>query len=157
TIIVLVNIGATIELWRLWRRLWRRTARPPEELKKEFVKRVFDTKPITPKHQPPPPLKEGYAGGAAGEKEELQFFSDLAEFANVVNWGLGEDARHWRLQELRKADLSLDGVFRHGRSYAIFHNQERLGTLEVSPGIQYSADTPRVITRIQLEFVRVLS
>jgi len=31
TIIVLVNIGATIELWRLW----RRAARRPEKLKKE--------------------------------------------------------------------------------------------------------------------------
>src|SRR5262249_35539936 len=111
TVAVLLNAGATIELWRLW----RRTVRRPEELKKEFLKRVFDTKPITPKHQPPPPLKEGYAGGAAGEKEELQFFSDFAEFANVVNWGLGEDARPWRLQELPKADLSRHGVFSHGR------------------------------------------
>ena len=156
TILVLVNIGATIELWRLW----RRAARRPEKLKKEFLKRVFDTKPITPKHQPPPPLKEGYAGGAAGEKEELQFFSDFAEFANVVNWWLGEayNARlPWRLQELPKVGLSLYGDFRYGRSYAIFHNQERLGTLEISNSSQYSAETPRVITLIQLEFVRVLS
>jgi hypothetical protein len=155
TIIVLVNIGATMELWRLW----RRAARRPEKLKKEFLKRIFDTKPITPKHQPPPPLKEGYAAG----KKELQFFSDFAEFANVVNWWLGEEynARPWRLQELPEVDLSLHGDFRYGprygRSYAIFHNQERLGTLEISNSSQYSAETPRVITLIQLEFVRVLS
>lgn len=152
TFIVLVNVVATIELWR-------RAARRPEKLDKKFLKRVFDTRPITPKHETPPPLKMGYA---AGEKE-LQFFSDFAEFANVVNWWLGEEynARPWRLQELPEVDLSLHGDFRYGprygRSYAIFHNQERLGTLEISPGTQYSAETPRVITRIQLEFVRVLS
>jgi hypothetical protein len=71
TILVLVNIGATISLWRLWRRAARRP-----EVKKKFLKCVFDTKPITPKQQPPPPLKEGYAA----EKEELQFFSDFEEF-----------------------------------------------------------------------------
>jgi hypothetical protein len=153
TFIVLVNIGATIELWRRW----RRAARRPEKLEKKFLERVFDTKPITPKHQPPPPLQKGYAV----REKELRFFSDFADFADVVNWRLEENDHPWRLQELPEVDLSLHGDFNHGpiygRSYAIFHNQERLGTLEISPGIQYSAETPRVITRIQLEFVRVLS
>src|SRR5262245_604460 len=154
TFIVLVNIGATIELWRLW----RRAARRPEKLKKKFLKRVFDTKPITPKHHPPPPLKEGYA---VFGKEDLQFFSDFADFANVVNWGLEEDKydRPWRLQEPPEVNLILHAYEgpAYGRSYAIFHNQERLGTLEISRGSRYSAETPRVITHIQLEFVRVLS
>jgi hypothetical protein len=44
-IIVFVNLVLTIELWR-------RAARRPEKLKKKFFKRLFNTKPITPKHQP---------------------------------------------------------------------------------------------------------
>jgi hypothetical protein len=77
SIVVAVNALATIELWR-------RAARRPEKPKKKFLKRVFDSKPITPKHQPPLPLKEGYAVGI----KELQFFGDFKEFADVVNWWL---------------------------------------------------------------------
>ena len=107
TLIVLVNIGATIELWR--RAAWR-----PEKPNKKFLKRVFDTKPIAPKHQPPPPLKEGYAA----RKKELQFFSDFAEFANVVNWHLASEYnnRPWRLQELPEVDLTLHGDFSGGHN-----------------------------------------
>jgi hypothetical protein len=46
-IIIFVNLALTIELWRS-------AARRPEKPKKKFYKRLFDTKPITPKHQPPP-------------------------------------------------------------------------------------------------------
>lgn len=143
SIIVLLNVVATIELWR-------KAARRPEKLKKKFAKRLFDTKPITPKHQPPPPLKEGYAVG----KEELQFFSDFAEFANVVNWWLADDhpdgQRFWRLQELPEVDLSLHGNFAdgpvYGRSYAIFYNQVRVGALKIRSGFDYTSNTPPTIT-----------
>jgi hypothetical protein len=151
-IIVLVNLGLTIELWR-------RAARRPEKLKKKFLKRLFESKPITPKHEQPPPLKKGYAVG----NEELQFFSDFGHFANVVNWWLADPhvGGPWRLQELPKVDLSLHGNFDYGpvygRSYAIFHNQQRLGTLEISPSLNYSAESPQVITYVQLDFARVLS
>jgi hypothetical protein len=156
TIIVFLNAVATIELWQ-------RAARRPEKLKKKFLKRLFDTKPITPKHQPPP-LEVDTPGVFGGKKktELMQFFSDFAEFANVVNWWLGDkyNDRPWRLQELPEVDLSLHGIFDsgpvYGRSYAIFHNQERLGILEISPGVQY-AENPQVITHVQLDFVRVLS
>jgi hypothetical protein len=156
TIIVLVNVAVTIELWR-------RAARRPERPQKKFLKRLFDTKPITPKHQPPP--LEFDTPGVAGKKaktELMQFFSDFAEFANVVNWWLAEDYKRspWRLQELPEVDLRLGyggaGPI-YGRSYAIFHNQERLGTLEIRKGIQYSAESPQVITYIQLKHARVLS
>src|SRR5262245_60818057 len=129
----------------------------PEKPNKKFLKRIFDTKPITPKHEPPPPLKKGYAA----REKELQFFSDFAEFANVVNWHLASEYnnRPWRLQELPEVDLSLHGDFSggpvYGRTYAIFHNQERVGALEICNSSQYSAEKPRVITYIQLEFVRL--
>jgi hypothetical protein len=156
TIVVFVTAGATIELWQ-------RAARRPEKLKKKFLKRIFDTKPITPKHEPPP--REVETPGVFGKKaktELMQFFNDFEDFANVVNWWLAEEynQRPWRLQELPKVDLSLHGDFTHGprygRSYAIFHNQERLGALEISPGLKYSAESPQIITHVELESVRVL-
>ena len=154
TIAVFLNAIATITLWQ-------RAVRRPEKLKKKFLKRLFDTKPITPKHQPPPPLKEGYACG----KKELQFFSDFADFADVVNWWLADEYKYsasaWRLQELPEVDLSLHGNFDHGptygRSYAIFHNQQRVGKLEIRSGFRYTSETPQVFTYIQLDFVRVFS
>jgi hypothetical protein len=50
TIIILVNAMATITLWQ-------RAARRPEKLKKSFRNRLWKGKPITPKHEPPPPRR----------------------------------------------------------------------------------------------------
>ena len=77
-IAVLLNAGATITLWQ-------RAARRPEKLKKKFLNRLWKGKPITPKHEPPPPLKKDAYGVG---KEQLQFFSDFEDFAEVVNWWL---------------------------------------------------------------------
>jgi hypothetical protein len=79
-IIVFLNVMATIALWRT-------AARRPERPKKKFLNRLWRSKPILPKHEPPPPLKEGAWGVG---KEELQFFSDFEDFANVVNWWLAD-------------------------------------------------------------------
>jgi hypothetical protein len=156
TIIVLLNVAATIELWR-------RAARRPEKLNKKFGKRLWGSKPITAKHEPPPrEVKTPGIFGRKAETEWMQFFSDFEDFANVVNWWLAEDYKQspWRLQELPKVDLSLHGNFDsgpvYGRSYAIFHNQERLGILEISPGFKYSAESPQIITHVELDFVRLL-
>jgi hypothetical protein len=128
TIVVFLNAMATIGLWQT-------AARRPEKLKKKFLKRVWNSKPITPKHQPPPPLKKGYAVGDA----ELQFFSDFEDFANVINGSLADPniyhhGNPWRLQELPNAELSLwasGGGPAYGRTYAVFHNQARVGEIEV--------------------------
>src|SRR5262249_6588059 len=100
TIIVLVNLGLTIELWR-------RAARRPEKLKRKFRNRLWRSKPITPKHEPPPPLDEKQYGV---DKQTLQFCSDFEDFANVVNAWLSDPHVHpvfrpWRLQELPKSEL----------------------------------------------------
>jgi hypothetical protein len=93
----------------------------------------------------------------------LQFFSDFTDFANVVNWWLADPhvGGPWRLEELPKVDLRLHGNFDYGpvygRSYVIFHNQQRVGTLEISAGLQYSVESPQVITHVKLDFVRVFS
>ena|SRR5215470_9101151 len=99
TIAVLLNAGATIELWR-------RAARRPEKLKKKFLKQLWESEPITPKHEPPPPLKKDLFVREA----ELQFFSDFEDFANVINSWLTDEYAYphgnpWRLQELPKSEL----------------------------------------------------
>jgi len=76
TIIVLLNVVATIELWR-------RAARRPEKPKKKFRDCLWWGNPITPKHEPPPPLKTGM-----GVRNPEQFSSDFEDFANVINWHL---------------------------------------------------------------------
>src|SRR5437868_1578338 len=93
SIIVFVNLGLTIELWR-------RAVRRPEKLKRKFRNRLWWSKPITPKHEPPPPLKTGM-----GVRNPEQFSSDFEDFANVINWHLVDYAR-WRLQELPTFELS---------------------------------------------------
>jgi hypothetical protein len=152
TIVVFLNAMATIALWQ-------RAARRPEKLRKKFLNNLRRSKPITPKHEPPPPLKADTYGVG---KEELQFFSDFEDFANVVNWWLGDPDIHpngpWRLQELPKSELSTLGGQYHptyGRRYAVFHNQVRVGLIEVRPW-QYSTESPHVIAHIELDWVRLL-
>jgi hypothetical protein len=153
-IIVLVNLGLTIELWR-------RAARRPEKLKKKFLNRLWRSKPITPKHERPPPLDEGAYGVG---KEELQFFSDFEDFADVINSWLTDPGVYphnspWRLQELPKSELLYLGGDQptYGRTYAVFHNQVRLGQIELMPLWDYSTQNPSVRIYIELDWVRLLA
>jgi hypothetical protein len=152
--IVFLNVLATIELWR-------RAARRPEKLKKRFLKRVWDSKPITPKHEPPPPLKQDAWGVG---KQELQFFSDFKDFANVFNdWQMDPYAYShgspWRLQELPNSELLHFGIEDgpvYGRKYAVFHNQVRLGEIEIMPHYEYSTEMPHVRVHVELDYARLL-
>jgi hypothetical protein len=155
TIVVIVNALATFVLW---------SERRPEKIKKKFRKQLYDTKPITPKHRPPKAI--GGKFESCVSEEDRVFFADFADFANVVNWWLADEAvgSRWRLQELPETELRLPMEFSgyepqgptFGRSYAVFYNQARLGALEVTPNC-YSADDPRVSTYIHLDNVRLLS
>jgi hypothetical protein len=146
-IIVFVNIALTIELWR-------RAVLRPEKPKKKFRKRLWWGEPITPKHEPPPPLKEG---GMSVRNPE-QFSKDFEDFANVVNRYL-VDYAPWRLQELPTSELSKLAVSSpaYGRRYAVFHNQARVGEIELKPDWRYSTESPEVTIHIELNWVRLLS
>jgi hypothetical protein len=151
-IIVLINVVATIGLSR-------RAALRPQKPKRKFRNRLWRSKPITPKHERPPPLEKGYAVGEA----ELQFFADFEDFADVVNSSLTDPYFHphsspWRLQELPKSELLHLGGHRptYGRTYAVFHNQERLGEIEIKPDLNYTTQDPRVTAYIELDWVRLL-
>jgi hypothetical protein len=153
TIVVFLNAGATITLWQ-------RAARRPEKLKKKFLNQLWHSKPITPKHQPPAPLKPDEWGI---NSRVLQFFSDFEDFANVVNWWLSSDIEldsPWRLQELPKSRLSRLGPPdspSYGRRYAVFHNQIRIGEIEIEPHWEYSTENPRVRVHIELDWARLLT
>jgi hypothetical protein len=145
SIIVFVNLALTIELWR-------RAVRRPEKLKRKFRNRLWWSKPITPKHEPPPPLKTGM-----GVRNPEQFSSDFEDFANVINWQL-VDYAPWRLQELPTFELSKLAISQpaYGRRYAVFHNQARVGEIELEPDYRYSTETPGVTIHIELNWVRLL-
>jgi hypothetical protein len=150
TIIVLLNAMATITLWRT-------AARRPDKLRKKFLNRLWHGKPITPKHEPPPPLEQVWTVRKAAW---LQFLSDFEDFANVVNWWLADPLPGpWRLQELPKSELSKLAAVSpaYGRRYAVFHNQARLGEIEIEPNSRYSTQDPRVRVHIQLNSVRLLT
>jgi hypothetical protein len=96
-------------------------------------------------------------------KAELQFFADFEDFADIVNSSLTEDPYFhphspWRLQELPKSELLHLSGHRptYGRTYAVFHNQERLGEIEVKPDLNYTTQDPRVTAYIELDSVRLL-
>jgi hypothetical protein len=99
---------------------------------------LWKGKPITPKHEPPPPLKKGLFVREA----ELQFFSDFEDFAEVVNSWLASPYAYahsnswWRVQELPRSELLYLGGPdpTYGRTYAVFHNQVRIGEMEIKPG-----------------------
>jgi hypothetical protein len=159
TIIVIINAVATIELWR-------RAARRPKKLRRKFRNRLLHSEPITPKHEPPPPPKETAVG--ITQEAQLQFFSDFEDFANVVNSWLADssDIHHWslafawRLQELPKSEITRIGAQwspNYGRRYGVFHNQVRVGEIQLLPSSGYSAESPRVLALIELDWARLMS
>jgi hypothetical protein len=65
----------------------------------------------------------------------------------------------WRLQELPKSELLKLGPHdspSYGRRYAVFHNQVRLGEIEIQPHWDYSTQNPRVMVHVELDWVRLL-
>ena len=152
TIIVFLNVIATVTLWR-------EAARKAPRPKKKFIAALLHSEPIAPKHQPPDIVSKDFPS-LVTDGDRL-FFGDFADFAAVVNWWLAD--KHvggpWRLQELPDTELKLDtsDMPNFGRRYAIFHNQVHVGTLEVSPDISYDAKEQNVRTKIELNWVRLLA
>jgi len=152
--LLFVNLLATISLWRV-------SARKPEKLRKKFLSALLHSAPITPNHQPPKSIGEGFSSPLVSNDDQ-RFFDDFGDFARVVNWWLADSdvGSPWRLQELPDTELSLrfSDMPNFGRRYSIFYNQVRLGTLEVSPAhLRYSADNPLVYADIEIEWVRLLT
>ena len=150
--LVFLNLAATIMLWR-------EAARKPQKLKKKFVTALLNSTPIAAKHEPPKNFDEDFPS-LVTESDRL-FFEDFTDFGAVVNWWLADECvgGPWRLQELPDTELKLDlsDSPDFGRRCAIFHNQVRVGTLEVSPSWNYNAAKPEVYTKIELNWIRLFS
>lgn len=150
-LIVFLNLMATVVLWR-------EAVRKPPKLKKKFLTALLTSEPVVPKHQPPKVLGEDFPSLIT--EEDRLFFDDFTDFAGVVNWWLADKdvGRSWRLQELPETELGLTFYDEphFGRRYGIFHNQVRVGALEVSPGFPYEAENRSVGATIELDFVRLL-
>jgi hypothetical protein len=149
-IIVLLNVAATVALWRT-------AVRQPEALKRSFLTKLRDSKPIAPQH-PSKIIGKGFSSLIS--EMDQKFLDDFEDFANVVNWWLADEhvGRPWRLQELADAELNLQrsDLPGFGKRYAIFHNKMRMGTLEVAPRFDYSAEKPLVRTNFKVGWVRLL-
>src|SRR5262249_37689349 len=108
-------------------------------LKKKFEKQLYESKPITPIHNPPK-TPDGDKYGRARESER-RFFTDFNEFADVLNWWLADTESRWRLQELpdveRRLNVPFDAGPMPGRCYALFFNQVKSGRLEIANAHQY--------------------
>jgi hypothetical protein len=151
-IIVFLNVMATIALWQ-------EAARKPPKPKKKFFATLLHSKPIVPKHQPAKTVGEKFSSLIT--KENRLFFDDFADFAAVVNWWLADEyvGGPWTLQELPDTELKLtfSNGPEFGRRYHVFHNQVRLGTLDVSTGYPFSAEEKNVCAKIELMWVRLLT
>jgi hypothetical protein len=156
TIIVVVNALVTFALWRSM----RGKANRPKGLNKRAAKLLWDSDPIIPKHNPPE-----VAGGRFAslvDADDYRFFTDFAQFADVVNSELadGYTQSPWRLQDLPDGDRRIGVDFDHGpilgRSFELFYNKTSLGRLEIGPGHPYSAENPQVNTAVEIRWVRLL-
>jgi hypothetical protein len=117
--------------------------------KKEFFEALFHSSPITPLYKETP-LPNHLT------KDERQFFADFEDFAAVVNWWFSDEhvKAPWRLQETSRDSLIV-GEGAYGRSFAVFHNQHQLGSVELHAS-GYRADDRAVWTSVELHSVRLL-
>jgi hypothetical protein len=153
-IAVLINFGMTYFLWQ-------ESRRGP---KRKFLRKLQDSKPITPKHSPP--VRAGGADpiGLFIRDADKQFFADFATFADVLNhWLAGDEdeprRNPWRVQELPDPELRILGPHdapAYGRRYDIFYNQIKVGDLEIDPHWEYSSAEPKVTVALELDCARWL-
>jgi hypothetical protein len=154
TIVVILTAMATVTLWR-------EAARLAPKPKKKFLTALLHSEPITPKHEPPNTVSGENDFPSLVTNEDRLFFGDFADFAAVVNWWLADEhvGSPWRIEELSNTNLRLgftSDMPQFGRRYTIYHNQARLGTLEVSPDATYNTKEPNVVAEAELDSVRLL-
>jgi hypothetical protein len=131
----------------------------PPKPKKKFINSLVRGGPITPKHEAPKDIGGEYK--SLVDEDDRRLFSDFREFADVVNAWLADEhvGGPWRLQELPTTEITLtrSDSPRFGRCYSVFHNQVKVGRLEISRGYPYSTDAPNIWACIELGYVRLLS
>ena len=153
-IIVVVNAIVTLSLWR---KVASKPTRGPS-LNKKAATALWRSDPIIHKHDPP--KTAGAEWSSMARDVDRVFFADFRDFADVVNWWLADEyvASRFRLQDLPAGDVSLNVDFsdgpRLGRSFAIYYNQTRIGSLEIRPDYKYSTALPEVNTTLEITWAR---
>jgi hypothetical protein len=153
---VVVNAGATIALWRMM----ATKASRPAGLNKKAAKALWHSDPILPKHDPPK-VPGGDYPSMVRDADKV-FFADFKEFSDVVNWFLADDyvASRFFLQDLPDGDVRLNIGFDSGpvpgRCFALYYNQTRLGRIEIHAQYEYTTETPKVFTSVQIDWSRLL-
>jgi hypothetical protein len=154
--IVVINALGTVSLWRMM----ATKAGRPAGLNKRAAKALWHSDPISPKHDPPK-VAGGDFPSLANDVDKV-FFADFREFADVVNWFLADKyvASRFRLQDLPDGDVRLNIDFDSGpvlgRCFALYYNQTRLGRIEIHPQYEYTTETPKVFTSVQIDWSRLL-
>lgn len=133
---LLITIGLVFfVVMPIYVRLTRLQQKPPYP-KKKFARSLWGGEPIVPRHRRP-------ASTDAWSDQDKLFFSDFADFGDVVNWWLADEyvGSPWRLQELPETDLMTGAPFvdgpSYGRSYEIFYNQARMGKMEIEATLDF--------------------
>ena len=155
--VVWINAIATILLWRRM----ATKASQPLRLNKKAEEAVWHSEPVVPRHDAPKVV-----GGGLPLVDDIDkaFFEDFKEFADVVNWSLADKftPSPFRLQELPDGTVSIpyvpDGSMDPipGRCFALFHNQTRVGRLEIKPSYDYTIETPQLNTYVRIDRARLL-
>jgi hypothetical protein len=154
TTVVVINAIAT---FLLWRKLASKTTNRPK-LKKWAATELWDSAPIVPRHDPPKAAGGEYP--ALVDDVDRLFFADFKDFADVVNWWLADEftASRFRLQDLPDDDMMLNVDHSNGptpgRAFAIYHNQTKVGRLEIHPAYKYSTESPKVHTNVEIDWAR---
>ncbi|MCL1860748.1 MAG: hypothetical protein FWG52_04335 [Proteobacteria bacterium] len=149
TLIVVLN---ALGLFILWEKV--KSLRP--QPRKKFFKSLFDSTPIEPTDQAPKSI--GDDSWHIRDHDRI-FFHDFEHFASGINKVL-EYESPWRVQELPDTELRLpygSEYSYYGRRYDIYHNQVRVGKLEIHASLSpvYSTKDPKVRTYFELNYVRL--
>jgi len=146
-IIVVINAVATLTIWR---KVASKSNRGRPRLNNKAATALW--------RSDPPDVAGGKYPSLADDVDQL-FFVDFKDFADVVNWWLGNEAiaSAFRLQELPDDHLRLNPIDQPvlGRCFAIYYNQTQVGRLEITSGGKYTTENPEVDTAIEIDWARL--
>jgi hypothetical protein len=144
--VICLNAFATLALWK-------KADHYRPHLKRKFAASLFESEPISAPqqrirvHAPP-----------QAEDEDLAFFEDFSDFSYVLNRSF-EGISAWRLLMIPETELKLSSYDfpEFGIRLYVYHNQERVGLLEISREPLYPDDLQRVRVSLKLNWIRFLS
>lgn len=115
---------------------------------------IYEGRPIQPRHAFPSIEADGIPSLAS--EDDVRFFSDFADYADLLNCTWLSDTP-WRLEQQQNATVGRGPDPIHGRAYDLFYNRVRLGKVEISACFDFSitpmrgyAENPTVELSVEL-------